>query len=360
MVVSVDWFALSCNMAVAYDGRPLSLPPGWQQVPLSSTAVWKHRIYVLDPQGQKVATILAVPHSPAIPETRVLIEIANYWLYLDCFSDVVGVVLDSLPVVVDGMNRVDLCCDFEMTPSLWQVVRSLEAGDAYLKGLRRGVVWWSSKVGERSPHQLSWGGKESVFKWKLYYKWKELHEGGIDVCSKPYIEALWTAVGMDPRRVWRLEVSLSHCNRLSLMDGERRLKPMDWWTDRAQIFASIYTDKFVVREGMGHADRRNDPTLTFLDIRESKLIRHALPSDVHRETDAQRRIAYRMWMEFRDPEVRADPVAFGVVRGALMDLFQLEPIVSYVAFRSGSSVADIVECLCEGDKAAVAGRPLFV
>lgn len=357
MVVSVDWFAMSCKLASPYDGRPLYLPEGWKQIPMSSTAVWKHRIFILDPAGQKVATLLTLPHSPEIKKTRCLIEIANYWLYLDCFPVVVGVVLDCLPMVVDGMNRVDLCCDFQMDETKWQVLRELEAGNAYVKALRRGTIWWSSDVGARSPHQLSWGGKESVFKWKLYYKWKEIHEGGVDVCSKPYIEELWKMAGLEPKGVWRLEVSLSHVNRLALPDGKKRVAPLDWWHNRADLFASIYGDKFVVREALGHKDRRQDPILNFLDIKAPKLIRHALPSDVCRETDARRRIAYRMWTEFNNPEVRADDIALSVVRNALYELFEEESIVSYVAFRSGMSTKEIVECLCESDKAAMADRP---
>ena len=351
MVVSVDWFALSCHTAVPYDGRPLKVPVGWSFAPQSGTAVWKYRIFVYDNVGQKVATFLAVPHSSAIEANRVLVEIANFWLYLDCFPDVFSMVLGCLPVVVDGMNRVDLCCDFEMTPSLWQVVRALEVGEAYLKGLRRGVVWWSSKVGSRQPHQLSWGGKESVFKWKLYYKWKELHEGGPDVCSKPYIEELWQAVGMVPNRVWRLEVSISKCNRLSIIGCEKRLLPMDWWVDRGDIFSSIYADKFVVREASGHSDRRNDLDIQFLDIKASKMLRHALRSDVERLSDADMRLAYHMWTEFVNPDVKANGFLFDGVHAFLAYMFQSEAILQYVSHRSGVSSRRIVECLCESDKA---------
>ena len=118
-VVSVDWFALSCVLAHPYDDTPLQVPMGWSVVECAQTAVWARRWFIMDYLGNKVATILAVPRSPIIDERRAVVEIANMWLYHPQFLEVVDLVLQCYPMSIDGVNRVDLCCDFEMTPSRW-------------------------------------------------------------------------------------------------------------------------------------------------------------------------------------------------------------------------------------------------
>lgn len=360
MVVSVDWFSLSCEMASPWDGAALKLPPLWSWRDGGRTAVWSHRLLVFNSDGIKVATLLCCPHSPVIPAGSVLVEIANLWLYYDSFLCVVDVVLSCLPLAVRGVNRVDLACDFEMNSELWQVVRCLEDGSAYVKALRRGVVWWSSNLDSRLPHQLSWGGKDSCFKWKLYYKYKELHEGGENVCSKPYIEELWRACGLVVSRVWRLEVSMTDVNRLVLSDGRSVIAPLDWWVSRADIFSCIYADKFVVRLRGDGRDRRSDPVLRFLDIRGDKMLWHAHGADVERFSDPRRRIVWKLWMEWRDVEVQGDKWLRGELKATLMSMLADAGLMGYVSMRSGMSVGQIAECLCESEKTAVSGSSLCI
>lgn len=356
MVVSVDWFSLSCEMKSPWDGRALYLPPLWSYRDGGCTAVWQHRLLVFNPDGLKVATLLCCPRSHVIPAGSVLVEIANLWLYYDTFLDTVDVILSCLPLTVRGVNRVDLACDFEMDDSKWQILRELENGTAYVKALRRGVVWWTSNIDARSPHQLSWGGKESAFKWKLYNKYKELHELGENVCSKPYIEELWRACGMVVSRVWRLEVSITDANRLVLSDGRTVVAPLDWWVSRADIFASIYADKFVVKMRGRGKDRRSDPIVSFLDIKADKMLWHSHGNAVERTSDQRRRVVWKLWQEWRDLEVQGDKWLCMTLRNALCDMMEDAGLMYYVSMRSGVPVDEIVECLCQGDKTALPVR----
>lgn len=340
-------------MAAPWGGQSLKLPRGWTWRDGGRTAVWSHRLLVFDPTGLKVATLLCCPHSPVIPAGSVLVEIANIWLYYDTFLDVVDIILACLPMVVRGVNRVDLACDFEMDASKWQVVRDLEDGSAYVKALRRGVVWWSSNMDSRLPHQLSWGGKDSAFKWKLYYKYKELHEQGENVCSKPYIEELWRACGMAVSKVWRLEVSMTDVNRLVLEDGRSVVAPLDWWVSRSDIYSSIYADKFVVKVRGEGKDRRSDPIVTFLDITADKMLWHAHSESVERYSDPRRRVAWKVWQEWRDVEVQGDRWLSEELRQTLVSLTEDAGLLWYISKRSGMTESQIVECLCTSDKTAL-------
>lgn len=343
-IVSVDWYAMSCRLGAPYDGRRPTVPSGMSIIPCKETAVWGRRWFIMDSDGNKVATLLAEPRSKAIAADRALVEVANQYLYSEDFEHVVDICLSSLPMVCDGMNRVDLCCDFEMTDSLWNVVAMMVDSEVYLKGLRKGVIWWSSNGPKRVPHQLSWGGRDSVFKWKLYNKYKELHDGGTPDASKPYIEDMWRAAGMVPQRVWRLEVSLQNTNRLEFVETSGRVHYLDWFRLRVPLYRAIYADKFVLRLNEGHKDKRNDPIVTFLDLQEPKALRHGEPKG-ERMSDPERRVVCKMWKEYRDNEVRADDFLVGNIRDFLIAMFQLERNIAAVEKRFGLSRTEVFEAL---------------
>lgn len=345
-VVSCDWYGLSCLCEPAYDGRALTLPEGMQALEQGGTAVYNHRWYIMSPEGVKVATILTKPKSPQIDARCTMIEVANYFLYSALFHRVLDICLAALPLHVCGLSRVDLCCDFEMTPQRWEVVKMLEDGQAYLKGLRRGVVWWSKDGKFKYPHQLSWGGKESTFKWKVYYKYKELHDGGVE-SLKPYIEEVWKNAGMNPKAVWRCEVSIANTNSLRDLDNGGRVAYREWFDERVALYNDIYADKFVIRRGEGHADKRNDPVLRFLDIVGEKRIKHNLSRGREVEVDVERRIVCKLWKEYTDREVRCNPFALEGLRQHLLYMFQSARNVQAVSRRYNISEPDIIEAVGE-------------
>lgn len=328
-VVSCDWFALSCVLTVPRNGTPLKAPAGWHCLQQAPTAVWAERWFVLDSDGNKVATILCVPRSPIIDCKRCVVEIANRWLYYEDFHAVVDRVLDILPMAITGLNRVDLCCDFEMSDERYSVYKKLASGAAYVKALRSGAVWWQDipigQVGdssglERVPHCLTFGGHDSVFKWKVYYKWLELQQAPPEA-KKPYIVDLWRDMGFSERHVWRCEVSISGSNSLCDL-GQRVIAPFSWYDDRVRLFCDIYSDKFVVREAQGHKDKRNDKVLTFLEVVGSKSIRHALPHSNRDDSDPERRLTCKLWKELMQPEVQCNGNLAGIIRSSLMELLQ--------------------------------------
>lgn len=328
-VVSCDWFSISCMLAKPRDGEPLRTPAGWHCLQQSPTAVWAERWFVLDGDGNKVATILCVPRSPIIDCKRCVVEIANRWLYYDNFHAVVDRVLDILPMAITGLNRVDLCCDFEMSDERYKTYKMLASGDAYVKALRSGAVWWQDipigKVGdggglERVPHCLTFGGHDSVFKWKVYYKWLELQQAPPEA-KKPYIVDMWRAMGFSERYVWRCEVSINGSNALRDLE-QRPVLPFAWYDDRVRLFCDIYADKFIVRANEGHRDKRNDRVLPFLEVVGSKSIRHALPSSSRDDSDPERRTTCKLWRELMQPDTQCNAVLCDIIKKSLMELVQ--------------------------------------
>ena len=328
-VVSCDWFSISCMLAKPRDGELLRAPDGWHCLLQAPTAVWAERWFVLDGDGNKVATILCVPRSPIIDCKRCVVEIANRWLYYDDFHAVVDRVLDILPMAITGLNRVDLCCDFEMSDERYSVYKKLASGDAYVKALRSGAIWWQDipigKVGdggglERVPHCLTFGGHDSVFKWKVYYKWLELQQAPPEA-KKPYIVDLWRAMGFSERHVWRCEVSINGSNALRDLE-QRPILPFAWYDDRVRLFCDIYTDKFIVRANEGHKDKRNDRVLPFLQVNGERSVRHALPSSSRDDSDPERRTTCKLWRELMQPDTQCNAVLCDIIKKSLMELLQ--------------------------------------
>ena len=347
-VVSVDWVAFSCKLTHPYDGRQFYLPAGWSSLDCTPTAVWGRRFFFVDEMGNKMATFLCSPRSPVIGATRAVVEIANWVLYRADYEQLCEAILQAFPMVVDGVNRVDLCCDFEMDMRKWTVVRAFEDGVAYLKGLRKGNIWWTSECGRRVPHQLSWGGKDSVFKWKLYWKYKELHEGGIE-SSKPYIEDMWRACGLEARNVWRLEVSIVSSNSLERVLGGGSVGVFSWYPSRVDYYRALYRDKFVVRYHDGGKNRRYDPIVEFLRLDGEKVFRHKSRGSGEYESDVERRVVCKMWKEFRDNEVRADAVLLGAIRSFLMEMCQYPRNVMCICRRFGLTETEVVDAIWQGD-----------
>lgn len=349
-IISLDWYALSIKTLHPYrEGESFALPQGWQCVEMSATATWMKRWFILDSEGTKLATFLAVPRSPIIDACAAMLEIANPVLYSSVFRDIVDALLLMYPMVVAGVSRADLCADFQMTPARWDVVRGLEQGENYVKGLQRGVTWWSTKEGNRKPHQLSWGGMDSVFHWKLYNKYKELHEEGGGLPSKPYIEQMWKDCGFNPINVWRLEISVTACNRV--VDDKGEVIPMfGWWEDRVRLYTRIYDDKFVIRQNQGHADRRRDPRVYLLQQEGDsvKFLRHREPRR-EIDSDAERRVVCKMWKEYTDPEVRGNRNLSSSIRTFLCDMFAEERNVKAVAKRYGLQMSEVIAMVTEED-----------
>lgn len=318
-IVSVDWFALSCRLCRPWPDCVLCPPAGCSAVKLTPTAVWSERWYILDGDGNKICTILAVPRSWKIAADRCMVEVANRWLYYDDFHWRLDAILSCLPLVVDGLNRVDLCCDFEMSESRYKVYEQMADGRAYVGAYKSGTCWWSEIDGRRVAHQLSWGGKDSVLHWKVYYKYKELQDAAAED-AKPYIVDTWRKAGLVPECVWRCEVSVSGSRNLVDVLNHRPRPVRDWYDCRAELFSALYSTRFVVRRAEGHKDKRNDTELVFLNVDGERLLRTALPAASRDDSDPERRLVAKLWAELQQVDVEADAMLSAMLRNNLAEL----------------------------------------
>lgn len=336
-LVSCDWLALSCML-----GQPkprASVPDGWRMEYQSATAVWNIREYLFDERGAKVATFLRYPKSSIMDARRMVIEVANEWLYNSLIISKIETILEIYPCVVTGMPRFDICLDAELTQEAEQVLLGLVNGDVYKSGSQQGAVWFTTKRATSYPHQISWGAPESTFHWKFYNKHKELYSEGY--CSKPYIVERWKALGMKETRVWRLECSVSDSPKLKVKDGEveRKLTWNDVIERRVPLYLDLYNNRFVLRRNEGHSNKTRDSRVWLWGVDEMQTLIGYEEKKSQRSTDSERRLLRKLYQEYC--KVDRSSVVINVLEDSIGTLLQNHSLLSMYMQMSGLTEREV-------------------
>lgn len=276
--VSTDWLAITIRLG----GDIERTPAGHQWVLFDkATNVWKKRRVLYNEYGEKVLTLLSCPVASWIEPSMALVEIANEWLYHGFGVHKCLIKLRyCVYYEIVSLSRLDLCVDFVPNDTIREQIMQLADGRLEVTKKGNGSGFWSYNNEDwvpdewknvRCPHCTSWGHKESDVKWKLYYKSKELRDAGNGYFTKPYIVDLWRECGMDVDRVWRLEVSIKHCNKLIFKGLPLSFKV--WREDTLELFRSLYNSRFVVYEGKNRDNRRSAAAIPFLPVGDSVSIK---------------------------------------------------------------------------------------
>lgn len=295
-IINCDWLALSCMLR--QPNPHAHIPKGWRLEKQSQTAVWGVREYLFDERGAKVATYLRGPRSSVMDCRRMVIEIANEWLYNTLIINKLETCLSVYYCEVTGMPRVDLCMDAELDEHAEKVIMELVSGDVYKTASQQSVVWFTQKKSEMFPHQLAWGAPESTFHWKLYNKYKEIYKEGY--CAKPYIVDQWEALGMRRTRVWRLECSISDTPKLKITNGDVA-RPLTWedvLVSRVPLYLDLYNNRFVLRRNEGHSNKSRDSREYLWGLENMQTLLGYKERESERSTDSERRLLRKLWQEY--------------------------------------------------------------
>lgn len=336
-LVSCDWLALSCFL-----GRPDPIahyPKGWRLEPQSGTSVWGVREYLFDDHGAKVATYLRAPKSAIMDCRRMVIEVANEWLYNSLILNKLEIILELYPCVVTGMPRFDLCFDAELDEHAEEVMLKLVSGDIYKTSTQQGVVWFTKRKRDMYPHQISWGAPESTFHWKLYNKYKEIYKEGY--CAKPYIVEKWEALGMRKTKVWRLECSVSDSPKLKVRDGEvvRKLTWHDVVECRTSLYLDLYNNKFVLRKNEGHSNKSRDSREWLWGLEKMQKLVGYEERLGESTTDSERRLLRKLYQEYM--KVDKSEVVVGVLEDSIGKMLQKPKLESIFKEMSGMTAREV-------------------
>lgn len=281
ILLNCDWLGVSVKFP--QPERDFDNISGHTWIEFDGTNIWRKRRILVNDRGEKVATVLYEPKSSLLDTRCGVVEISNEWLYHGIGPRrIIDMLSTAKPFSVSGINRLDLCVDFN--PSIFQreVIYGLASSSMYVGGKRSGSSFWSivhndkladAYQGQKIPHCQSWGHKTSNIRWKLYYKSKELLDDmGGKAFAKPYILDCWEEAKLDHKDVWRLEVSIHDCNQF--VYGCNTLSWDVFYNCNPRVlFAGLYHDRFQVRRAEGHKDKTNDTRVDFLPINKGEHLR---------------------------------------------------------------------------------------
>lgn len=351
---SIDWLAVSCRSAVAMDEAPLYVPAPWVAAEVGRTAVWKRRWFIMDACGNKVATVLFCPHSPRIPATSVLLEVANRYLYYEGLGSLIDRICECIGLEVIGVSRIDLCGDFACDITRWDAIDALACQRARVKSLRSGSVWWQvlngmiggvKFAGERVPHCLNFGGTESVVHWKIYWKWLEIMQAPIEE-RKEYIVRMWQANGLPPQFVWRCEVSLTKTSRLGIAGGRPPFL-YEWLENYPDYLRGFINSRMVVSRNEGHVDSRNDSIMPFLMVPEGERLKFRLPNSERDVPMPDVRLARKLWDELTSIDAHRNTQSYDIVRDGLRTLCADARVLNKLAFGMCVPESDVLRAIDE-------------
>lgn len=274
-----DWLALSIRLNGDVERTPAHHK--WVEFE-GGTNVWNKRRVLYNEYGEKVLTLLSHPKSTLIDSSMALVEIANEWLYHGIgVRDILTKLKWCVYYEVVSLSRLDLAVDFNPNKRQAKQIVGLAKGALEVSSKQNGSGFWSVNKDEwvpeqwrglRCPHCISWGHKESDVKWKLYYKTKELREAsGGSAFDKPYIVDKWREFGMDIDNVWRLEVSVKHCNKLTF--NGKVLDLGIWGNDTKALFESLYTSRFQLSHGGTRKKGGRVEHIPFLPVQKINCVR---------------------------------------------------------------------------------------
>lgn len=316
-LTNCDWLSFSTIMnldeyELATEPR-FYCPQGYILKHYSGTNLYKNRSILYTEQGDKVLTLLYNPHSRIINKYSLFVEVANSLLYGD-FDYILDLLQYLHTNTWQSLSRFDIATDFNPTAHQSAVINELQAGTAYVQGKREGSMFHRYQQGstvDRVAHCISWGSKYSDVKFKLYNKTMEITEvddKGRTWCTKPYIQSKWLAHGLDPKNVWRLEVSIMGAASY-VWHGQKLGWAVTDPCEFTELFYDLYTTRFRIRKNQGHQYKKYDRLIDFLEVPtdiDKERIKKAEPIAPQHHTDHAATIRNLMKELDRD-EVKCNP-----------------------------------------------------
>lgn len=349
-LINLDWLSYSGRLVMTDIERAtapqMEQPPRYSLQEFSGTNIFKRRHILYNEGGDKIATLLTAPYSRIVHGETIFIEVANKWLYCgyDYIRDLIQQVHEH---TFANLSRIDICCDFNPTSEQAHIIDSLQAGTAYIQGKREGSMFHTYHQEERVGRHakcMSWGSPATQIKFKLYNKTLEIHPTdsmGRVWCSKPYIESAWLMNGLDPKNVWRLEVSIMNASTLDWRGKHIAFDTINDPQTLAELYYDLVSTRFVIRANEGHQNKRYDTILPFLNIptNEHSRISKAPAHESRNRTDHVATIR-ALVKELDRPEVKAAPAVAIPLLDTLAQIVKTTRLDAYLAAVIGKPLED--------------------
>lgn len=276
--INCDW--LQYSALLTEDNPMLNNPQGFRIEKVQGNNVFKHRALVYDSIGRKWLTLLWCPFSSRINPRIMTVQVGNEFLYGGVIHESFRLLQSVVDCTFNSMGRIDLCCDFECDNEQLKLLNGINDGSFYIQGKKEGSVWWHAINGgrgffDKQVHCLTFGSPSSEIKLKIYCKARELGLTGSsdgrqsdEDEHKPYIIEEWKSIGMKPKKVWRIEFSLSGANQLRSDKHALTLDNVASSEWQMQTFFDLYFNRCVIRKNQGRkvGHKNLDERLYLVDL----------------------------------------------------------------------------------------------
>lgn len=334
--INYDWLQFSVKMQ--YPNNLLQCPEGYRLEHFTGTNVFRNRAILFDSKGRKWLTLLWSPYSAVLDSSIMTVQASNELIYKGSFTCIMDLLQQVTPCWFNSLGRLDICCDFEITPERLDFIKHLNSGHYYVQGKHEGSGWWheSKEDGHRKKqhHCLAWGSKTSEIKVKLYHKSREQGLVGGDKAEKPWIADQWKQAGMDIHNIWRLEFSMSGAGQLKWKNQSITLEQLEQPNWVESVFFDMYEKRFVTRieQGKKSGHKNQDKRVYLMQLpKEGEHLRWATTCSRDEEVNPSVSVLRALLKQLESPfvlcqkplfEQFATTIKTTVEQGGLQDYFE--------------------------------------
>lgn len=207
-VINIDYLVLNCSGNYSnFDSISTStLKLELQDV---GTRIFKKRYFLIS-ENEKVATILCQPHSQAMKQDLIQVQISNHYFYtynLFWLKKLVELyIIKFLQLSLNSISRLDISIDFDNRNNIVQQLASLiQNNHVLLAGRDKAFTpYYVFNQGKSTLTGLTIGKRSSSRFLRVYNKTLEMQTN-----PKEYILNRWKKHGLDSNNVWRCEYELT-------------------------------------------------------------------------------------------------------------------------------------------------------
>lgn len=264
-VINIDYLVLNCEGSNEHFDK---INSSTYQLELQDvgTKVFKNRYFLMF-ENEKVATILTNPHSKAIKQDLVQVQISNHLFYTYNFTSLRKLVeifiLKALNLKITTISRLDISIDFDnSTNAVQNLANLIQNNELLLAGKDKAFnPHYVSNKGKSELTGLYIGKRSSSRYLRVYNKTLEMQK-----TPKEYILERWKKHGLENNNVWRCEYELTNVffhNRQ--INNETISTQIFSQYALLKLFQEAEKNHFELKKNTGKSELNKEQTIPFFE-----------------------------------------------------------------------------------------------
>ncbi len=264
-VINIDYLVLNCsgNWSNFDNLNTSTLRLELQDV---GTKVFKRRYFLIS-ENQKVATILCQPHSKAIKQDLIQVQISNHYFYTYSLFTLKRLVelyiIKFLNLSLNSISRLDISIDFDNRNNIVeQLAHLIQNNRVLLAGRDKAFTpYYVFNQGKSTLTGLTIGKRSSSRFLRVYNKSLEMQQN-----PKEYIINRWKKNGLSPTNVWRCEYELTSQFFINKQIDNHTINTQIFNTKALiQLFQEAERNHFEIKTNTNKSELNKEKTIPFFE-----------------------------------------------------------------------------------------------